>query len=447
VTAFYGPELQRYVSVKAHIGEGPVRQFLFHERGVLSIAANSVHLTSRKGLTQWHLSHPSMVDLHCMSFTSNPSQILVAGYQSAMLVVDIDKGKVITQLPSAASYTLMKKSRHICAATEVGAVNVLDATGFTILKSWKAHGAAINDMDVRGDFLVTCGFSVRHLGASIVDPLANVYDLKSLSSLPPLPFHAGAAYVRLHPKLQTTSFVASQTGQMQVVDLMNPNSVNLRQANVQFMLGMELSPSGDALAIIDAEASIQLWGSRSKVQFSKLRKETEFSNPQPDRPPFVDWKDMPLNTIGMPYYHERLLSAWPSHMVFDVGAPPPPIDSNLVLQPAEMGFYAPNSKQTLRYQVEDTRASQFGSSMAAPKFLSEKAKGIPNTNLARRMSDAAEALAGATLTSPTDEDPIMKYSNVEIKYSRFGVSICPFDSKSRLASRCHKLYCGELSPL
>ena len=421
VAAFYGPELQRYVSVKAHIGEGPVRQFLFHERGILSIAANSVHLTSRKGLTQWHLSHPSMVDLRCMSFTSNSSQVLVGGCQSVMLVVGIDKGQVISQLPSEANYTIMRRSRYICAATEGGTVNVLDPTDFTILKSWKAHGAAINDMDVRGDFLVTCGFSVRHLGAPIVDPLANVYDLKSFSSLPPLPFHAGAAYVRLHPKLQTTSFVASQTGQMQVVDLMNPNSVNLRQANVQYMLGMELAPSGDALAIIDAEASIHLWGSRSKVRFSKLRHETEFSDPQPDRPPFVDWIDMPLNTIGMPYYHERLLSAWPSQMVFDVGAPPPQIDPNLVLQPAEMGFYAPNAKRTPRYQVEDTRTSQFGPSMAAPRFLSEKAKGSANANLARRMSGAAEALAGATLASPTDEDPILKYSNVEIKYSRFGV--------------------------
>jgi PAB-dependent poly(A)-specific ribonuclease subunit 2 len=421
VTAFYGPELQRYVSVKAHVGEGPVRQFLFHGHGVLSVAANSVHLTSRKGLTQWHLSHPSMVDLRCMSFTSNSGQVLVAGCQPTMLVIDIDKGQVVSQIPSEASYTMMKRGRYICAAAEGGAVNVIDAGDFTILKSWKAHGAAINDMDVRGEFVVTCGISVRHLGASIVDPLANVYDLKSLSSLPPLPFHAGAAYVRLHPKLQTTSFVASQTGQMQVVDLMNPNSVNLRQANIQYMLGMELAPSGDALAIIDSEASIHLWGSRSKMQFTKLRQETEFPDPHPDRQPFVDWKDMPLNTIGMPYYHERLLSAWPSHMVFDVGAPPPQIDPNMVLQPAEMGFYAPNPRQSPRYQVEDTRITQLGSMLAAPKFLSEKAREIPNTTLARRMSDAAEALADATLASPTGEDPIMKYSNVEIKYSRFGV--------------------------
>jgi hypothetical protein len=51
--------------------------------------------------------------------------------------------------------------------------------------------------------------------------------------------------------------VASQTGQLQVVDLMNPNAINLRQANVSFMLGIDLSPSGEALAINDAECAIQ----------------------------------------------------------------------------------------------------------------------------------------------------------------------------------------------
>ena len=344
-----------------------------------------------------------------------------------MFLVDVDKGQVVEQLPGEANYTMMRKSRHVCAATDDGAVNVLDLTEFKVIKSWKAHGTAINDMDARNDFLVTCGFSVRHLGAPIVDPLANVYDLKNLRPLPPLPFHAGAAYVRLHPKLQTTSIIASQSGQMQVVDLMNPNTVNLRQANIQFMLGIELAPSGDALAISDAECSIHLWGSPTKVRFSNISKETEFSDPQTQQTPHVDWNDMPLNTIGMPYYHERLLSAWPSHLVFDVGAPPTPLEPGLLpyLQPAEIGQYAPNlnPKKLHRYQVEDTRATHIAASITAPKFLSEKAKEIPSTKLNRRMSDAAEALAGATLNGKdqTDDERMLKYSNVEIKYSRFGV--------------------------
>ncbi|KAL2392816.1 PAN2-PAN3 deadenylation complex catalytic subunit pan2 [Exophiala dermatitidis] len=427
VTAFYGPELQRYVSVKAHLGEGPVKQFLVHEKGIVSISASSVHFVTRRGLTQWHISHRLMLDLRCMTFTATNNLILVAGCQSTFFIIDVDKGQIVSEHAAQAKYTMLKKSRHICAATDDGNVHILSLSDYSLLKTWKAHSTAVNDMDARNDFLVTCGFSVRQLGVPIVDPLANVYDLKTLTSLPPIPFHAGAAYVRMHPKLQTTSFVASQTGQMQVVDLMNPVNVMLKQANVQFMLGMEIAPSGDALVITDTNGLVYLWGSPSKVRFNNISKETEFADPTPPPAAHIDWNDTPLNTIGMPYYSEPLLSAWPSHMVFEVGAPPVPIEPSLHfhMQPAEMGHYAPNlnPRKLRRYQVEDTRAGQVPASIAAPKFLSEKAKEATANGNGRKLSDAAESLAGISLNgrAQTDEERMLKYSNVEIKYSRFGV--------------------------
>jgi PAB-dependent poly(A)-specific ribonuclease subunit 2 len=144
-----------------------------------------------------------------MSFTAQTSRIIAAGCQNVMFIVDIDKGTVVEKLPTEFNYTLMKKARYLCAATDTGSVNALSLTDFSVMKTWKAHGAMVSDMDARNDYLVTCGFSMRHMGSPIVDPLANVYDLKSLAPLPPIPFHAGAAYVRMHPRLHTTSFVAS----------------------------------------------------------------------------------------------------------------------------------------------------------------------------------------------------------------------------------------------
>ncbi|EFW21809.1 PAB-dependent poly(A)-specific ribonuclease subunit 2 [Coccidioides posadasii str. Silveira] len=424
VSSFYGPELQRYTSVKAHASsEGQVRQFLFHDKGVISLSANSVHLASRRGLTQWHILHPEMTELRCMSFTAQPHKIIVAGLQSAMFIIDVEKGAIVDQLSTEYRYTIMKRSRYLCAATDTGSVNVLSLTDFSVVKSWKAHGALINDMDARNDFLVTCGFSVRHAGSPIVDPLANVYDLKSLIPLPPIPFHAGAAFVRMHPRLQTTSFIASQTGQLQVVDLMNPNTINLRQANVAFMLGLEVSPSGEALAINDAECCIHLWGSPSKIHFNEIGKETEFSD-IPTRPSMLDWSnDTPLNVIGMPYYHERLLSAWPSHLIFEIGNAPVPMDPAILpyLRPSEIGQYAQNPRKKRRYQVENTRLqSSTEVALAAPKFLSEKARELPNSK-PEGAQEAVGALQGLKINGETKEDPLLKYSNVEIKYSKFGV--------------------------
>lgn len=401
-----------------------MRQILFHERGVISLSSKSVHMITRRGLTQWHLADEDMVDLRCMSFTAQLNRILVAGCQRVMFTVDIDKGTIVDKLPTEHSYTLMKKSRYLCAATDTGSVNALSLNDFSVVKSWKAHGTAVNDMDARNDLLVTCGFSVRQLGSPIVDPLANVYDLKTLSPLPPIPFHAGAAYVRMHPKLHTTSFVASQTGQLQVVDLMNPNAINLRQANVSLMLGLDLSPSGEALAINDAECSIHLWGSPSKIHFNEMSKEIEFAE-VPTRPPPIDWSpETPLSMVGMPYYHERLYSAWPSHLLFEVGSPPVTLDQSLLpyLRPAEVGHHAPNPRKTLRNQIENTRALATAEpALIAPKFLSEKARDQSKSKLEVSIIDAAEALAGAKINGESDDDPLLKYSNVEIKYSRFGV--------------------------
>lgn len=425
MTSFYGPELQRYTSVRAHpASEGPVRQLLFHEKGVISISSKSVHLISRRGLTQWHLSQPEMQDLRCMSFTAQTSRVILAGCQPVMLVIDVDKGVVVDKIPTEFNYTIMRKSRYLCAATDTGSVNALSLSDFSVVKTWNAHGTLINDMDARNDYLVTCGFSVRHLGSPIVDPLANVYDLKSLTPLPPIPFHAGAAYVRMHPRLQTTSFIASQTGQLQVVDLMNPNAINLRQANVTFMLGLEISLSGEALAVNDAECSIHLWGSPSKIHFNDMSKETEFAD-VPARPPLLDWSnETALNMIGMPYYHERLLSAWPSHLVFDLGKMSPQIDPSILpyLHAGEIGHYAPNPRKTRRYQVDNTRFQPVAEpALAAPKFLSERAREQPKAKSDSGVSEAAEALIGVTITGEPEEDPLLKYSNVEIKYSKFGV--------------------------
>jgi hypothetical protein len=58
VTSLYGPQLERYTSYRGHAAtEGPVKQFLFTDKGVLSISRQSVHYSHRRGLTQWHLTY------------------------------------------------------------------------------------------------------------------------------------------------------------------------------------------------------------------------------------------------------------------------------------------------------------------------------------------------------------------------------------------------------
>jgi PAB-dependent poly(A)-specific ribonuclease subunit 2 len=222
---------------------------------------------------------------------------------------------------------------------------------------------------------------------------------------------------------------------------MNPNSISLRQANVTFMLGLEISPSGEALAINDAEYSIHLWGSLSKIHFNEISKETEFADVPVRPPPILDWSnDTPVSLVGMPYYRERLLSAWPSHLIFEVGKPPPQVDPAIhpYLRPADLGHYAPNPRKTRRYQVEDTRGQLTPeATLAAPKFLSEKAREQSKADLDEHK--AAGALRGLNLKGEKEDDPLLKYSNVEIKYSKFGVDDFDFRWVEKRLALCRLL--------
>ncbi|KAM0205245.1 hypothetical protein ACHAQI_009349 [Fusarium lateritium] len=429
VTSFYGTELQRYTSFKAHASsDGPVRQILVNDKGIVALGAKDLHMAIRRGPPLWHIRHDDMKDLRCMAFTSKgTAEIIAAGMQDTMLVIDLTRGEVVKQVPTEHQYTVMRRGRYICAATKNGSVNLLDPLTFAVVKSWNAHSALINDMDAQHDFIVTCGYSLRQGQSYMLDPFLNVFDIKNMSSMPPIPFPAGAAYVRMHPRMLTTSIVVSQSGQIHVVDLMNPNTSNVRQANVlSYMSMFEIAPSGEAIAMTDADCVIHLWGSPTKLHFVDLATPIEFATPE-EPLPNIDWStDAPLNSIGMPYYRETLASAWPS-IPCDVGAPPVKFDAKFLsgLKATEFGLYGQNTRGLRRNQAENTRNVQkSGSSgLKAPKFLSEKARELASSNAASSQDKDDElisSLSNMGIESKKSEVPVM-YRTVEIKYSKFGV--------------------------
>ncbi|KAF2874290.1 ubiquitin carboxyl-terminal hydrolase-domain-containing protein [Massariosphaeria phaeospora] len=367
-----------------------------------------------------------------MNFTSKGTrEILVAGCQEHMFKIDVERGTITDTLVASAQYTIMKRAgQYLCVATSTGGIHMLDSSSLSVVKIFEGHTGSISDMDAKGDFLATCGWSPRQQFAFMLDPFTNVFSLKTLKQLPPIPFHTGAAFVRMHPRMSTTSIIASQNGQLQVIDLMNPDSANLRQINLydSYLTGFEMAPSGEAFALTDSNCHIHLWGSPAKVHFPEYSNPTEFASPAASLPTMDFSLDVPLSTIGMPFYTEQLFSGWPSHMVFRVGAPPPKIDpailNNMTSTRTDIGFYAKNPRTKRRYQIEDTRLSDRAfDSLSAPKFLSEKARAaqsLSDTDL--KAAETMETLTDMHLDDVTKKDVPAMYGNVEIKYSKFGVN-------------------------
>jgi hypothetical protein len=151
----------------------------------------------------------------------------------------------------------------------------------------------------------------------------------------------------------------------------------------------------------------------------------------------------------MPYYKENLLSSWPSHVIFEVGAPPPKIDASILssMTRTDLGFFAKNPRTKRRNQAEDTRQSDRAiDSLNAPKFLSEQSRSAPSYSSENdtKIAETMETLTDLHLDDVTRKDVPSMYGNVEIKYSKFGVddfdfAYGPFPLRGRLTLMCFQL--------
>ncbi|KAL8736688.1 MAG: hypothetical protein Q9166_000054 [cf. Caloplaca sp. 2 TL-2023] len=332
------------------------------------------------------------------------------------------------KIPTQHEWYMMKFCRYVCAGTTSGAVHFLDPDTLLSVKTWQAHSAKISDMDAQDSYLVTCGWSTRPYGPPTLESFAKVYDLKKLEQLPPIPFHGGAAFVQMHPKLSTTSIISSMSGQLQVANILDPNTSNLLQANLGNYMSQShlvLAPSGAAWALADIDGVIQIWAaSLDKLRFTESAAPTEFAGDVFPLPFMGIDADIPFSAVGMPYYREKLLSVWPEDQIYELGFPPPRIDPDVIkhMAPSSIGFRAANPRKILRNQIDRISiVDSHGMALTAPRFLSEKsreANGEPEKE--RRISDA-EAFTNPELAGSTKADVPVMYRLMEIKYSRYGV--------------------------
>ena len=64
----------------------------------------------------------------------------------------------------------------------------------------------------------------------------------------------------------------------------------------------------------------------------------------------------------MPHYREKLLSAWPTDDVYEVGFLPPKIDSDLIksMSALSVGYRGSNSGNLRRNQIQRYRLTDWG---------------------------------------------------------------------------------------
>lgn len=292
---------------------------------------------------------------------------------------------------------------------ESGSLELYDPLSNTQIKQFSGHSGKLADIDVRGSYIATCGYSARRYQSQIdvvADPLVNIYDIRMMKPLAPYPFPAGALRVRFHPKLPNIMVVALLTGQLLFVDIYDQTNVYFYQGDVEEVRTMEISSNGDYLAFA-GPSEVHLWSIGTAEGFVSFPAPTEHADPVTEPPPIGFDETVPLNVVGMPYYKDPLLSNWPLNMVFTKETAKLPVRVD-----GESGTFMPYDRSL------HTRHNAYHSLVAPtkagfPRFLSERRTPQPALDIF-----------------------LSRHDKHQIQYSKFGVKDFDFASFNSTA------YCG-----
>ncbi|KJA18541.1 hypothetical protein HYPSUDRAFT_144864 [Hypholoma sublateritium FD-334 SS-4] len=274
----------------------------------------------------------------------------------------------------------------------------------------KAHSRSVQGLQTVGNFIFSIGMGERQT-RPFPDPLVKVYDIRTMTPLPPIAFSAGPAFIHAIPTRTSSLVVVSNQGLINVVDASNSASNEFYQLDIPTCItSSAISLNAAYLAFGDADGTIHLLSQTDdNTPFNGFEGQpvpwADTASPLPE----IEWtKSTPLNSIGMPYFDNQLLSAWPTNLSSRTqGWPPPQKIPPQIL--ATMKFNENIAYATLPKELRGRR------NLAN----SEPRKGAGRFRSGKPTVDEPEP-DSATFDHGDGEVPRI-YRRVEIEYSKFGV--------------------------
>ena len=118
--------------------------------------------------------------MHSLSYNDRTHRVLMGGLQEKLVEFDISTQKEtrVETLPEKATCPIIRdNSRFVCCGDVSGKVQLRDTRTLKVQHTFEGHGGVLNDFDVLGNNVVTCGQSTRH-GIPQPDRFLMVYDLR-----------------------------------------------------------------------------------------------------------------------------------------------------------------------------------------------------------------------------------------------------------------------------
>lgn len=117
-------------------------------------------MTSRTGHPMFTMrDENSLVDMNCVLYLDETS-LLVGCQGNKITTVDLTQAQVLGEVGTGAGICLLKAAEAcICSGDVNGQVYLLDPRTLEVVNSHSAHTSGMCDMDVVGNYLVTCGLT------------------------------------------------------------------------------------------------------------------------------------------------------------------------------------------------------------------------------------------------------------------------------------------------
>ena len=501
-TSPYSIQLYPYTKFRTNILNQPIIQILSHREGVLSLLNDQLSIYNRRGVPRNAVNSMSFKesngrelfkDLKTMSFNCNSFNEIVVGTELDLIKVDMNKSNLVQQFNHTGKVAMVKEAPKLLAlASSTGSLELFDPTSNSSIKTFSAHNGYMSDMDIKGNYIATCGNSIRpkryhyHQAPEYTaDPLVNIFDIRTMKAVAPVAFPAGVSSVRFHPKLPNILIVTSAYGLIEFVDIFDQTNVSVYHADMSaatpplppagssaaqqqkqqqqqqqqpHLSGLEISENGDFFMFNDGFSNLHLWSITNSGTLSKnfVNFPQEIERPDIVNGPsgvlgggsgsgdnaFIDIDaDVPLSVVGMPYYKELLLSNWPNDLKFvkEKARLPEPIDPDLlsIFEKQQQQKISQTLKwipyDSLKYgtcNIPEYYSLTTQKDTQIPKFLSEKNGGQ------KQRQKSIQALEDSIFQCQNDEKIPNCYSRLQIQYSKFGVKDFDFAFYNRTQEYC-----------